>query len=556
MQHATSTIEPRPNAKRAVEVVSMLGDSVVGVAHLEPASKPRSKRAAYILLASALILLAVSAGAFVHGVSVAASNELAALQWVQDGHLAHDFRPHQLAPVYDWAAFGGLFSGLLALAFGLAQWRAKGARSTFSVGTERDADLCTSDAPADSFPLVAHRGDTAVVTVTSAMQVELRANGQRYDADQLAALGLLGSSASVAGGREVIVPASGLLNVSLGQVRIGVRSVALEQSRLQAWMGRMDARMAKFFSGSAIAHMAILALFYSLPPSAHSLALDPDGGVARDRMISIKASEAAKSEPADSKRTPSSTDATNPGNRPMTSIRHQDEPTSRGPKDSGTRRPRSASEARRIAKETGILDVLGKDPRFLDSFTGPDISIPDSEIAAMVFEETGPGSKKFGGPNVGWKIQDGTVKSDDYRTPGWPDTGKEPGTGPGPGPGPGPDLEPRKHVAQGPKVDRKNVKVVGDLDKSIIRRHIQKKLTRIQYCYERELVSNPQISGTVTTEFMVNGQGRVIYANASGMDNQRLETCVADVLASVQFPTPSDNGTVQVKYPFHFRRAG
>ncbi len=40
----------------------------------------------------------------------------------------------------------------------------------------------------------------------------------------------------------------------------------------------------------------------------------------------------------------------------------------------------------------------------------------------------------------------------------------------------------------------------GDLDKAIIRRYIKRNQQKIQYCYEKELLAKPNLSGTVIDE--------------------------------------------------------
>src|ERR1044071_4709925 len=49
----------------------------------------------------------------------------------------------------------------------------------------------------------------------------------------------------------------------------------------------------------------------------------------------------------------------------------------------------------------------------------------------------------------------------------------------------------------------------GDLDKAIIRRYIKRNIQKIQYCYEKELLAAPKLSGTVQTQFLITGNGNV-----------------------------------------------
>jgi hypothetical protein len=93
---------------------------------------------------------------------------------------------------------------------------------------------------------------------------------------------------------------------------------------------------------------------------------------------------------------------------------------------------------------------------------------------------------------------------------------------------------------------------VGDLDKVIIRRHIKAALPRIKLCYERALLTDPSLAGTVSTQFFISPSGAVTQANATGVD-PAVASCVASVIKAIEFPKPEGGGGVQVNYPFTFR---
>ena len=94
----------------------------------------------------------------------------------------------------------------------------------------------------------------------------------------------------------------------------------------------------------------------------------------------------------------------------------------------------------------------------------------------------------------------------------------------------------------------------GDLDKAIIRRYIKRNIQKIQYCYEKQLITKPRLQGTVTIEFTIAVDGKVTSSKAaSGIDTD-VDTCVAAVIKAIEFPKPK-SGVVNVKYPFTFRPA-
>jgi hypothetical protein len=92
----------------------------------------------------------------------------------------------------------------------------------------------------------------------------------------------------------------------------------------------------------------------------------------------------------------------------------------------------------------------------------------------------------------------------------------------------------------------------GDLDKAIIRRYVKREIPRITACYEKALVANPDLAGTVQTQFFISPNGAVATADATGMDPD-VAACVADIIKSIEFPKPKGGGGVQVNYPFSFR---
>jgi hypothetical protein len=97
--------------------------------------------------------------------------------------------------------------------------------------------------------------------------------------------------------------------------------------------------------------------------------------------------------------------------------------------------------------------------------------------------------------------------------------------------------------------------VQGSLDTNLVRRTIRRALPRIRYCYERELVSEPTLAGTVSTRFTILPDGHVAGATASGL-KPAVASCVATALDSFRFPAVAGGGAVQVGYPFAFSPTG
>ena len=99
------------------------------------------------------------------------------------------------------------------------------------------------------------------------------------------------------------------------------------------------------------------------------------------------------------------------------------------------------------------------------------------------------------------------------------------------------------------------VAVVGDMDKSIIRRYIRRKLPAITGCYEKQLLVDSTVTGTVETAFLIDPTGHVRDITATGMQPE-VASCIATVISSIQFPLSNGGGSTQVHYPFSFITTG
>jgi len=106
-----------------------------------------------------------------------------------------------------------------------------------------------------------------------------------------------------------------------------------------------------------------------------------------------------------------------------------------------------------------------------------------------------------------------------------------------------------------PKVIIGQPNAAGDLDKAIIRRYIKRNIQKISYCYEKQLLASPQLSGTVSTQFFIAPTGKVATAAGAGV-HPDVSSCVAGVIKQIEFPKPKGGGGVQVNYPFTFRPTG
>jgi hypothetical protein len=111
---------------------------------------------------------------------------------------------------------------------------------------------------------------------------------------------------------------------------------------------------------------------------------------------------------------------------------------------------------------------------------------------------------------------------------------------------------PLRRTTAVPSVSIDEPNVIGDIDKSTIRRYVNGYSARIQDCYEKQRQTNPRLAGTVAAQFFIMSDGTVVNATASGVD-PAVSTCVAAVIQEIQFPRWKAGGGVQVNYPFTFQ---
>ncbi len=89
----------------------------------------------------------------------------------------------------------------------------------------------------------------------------------------------------------------------------------------------------------------------------------------------------------------------------------------------------------------------------------------------------------------------------------------------------------------------------GDLPKEIIRRYLKRNLNKLAYCYEQRLIAEPNLRGTIKTQFLILPSGIVASPSSTGFDAD-LGKCFADVIRQIEFPKPNNGAMVKVSYPF------
>jgi len=115
-----------------------------------------------------------------------------------------------------------------------------------------------------------------------------------------------------------------------------------------------------------------------------------------------------------------------------------------------------------------------------------------------------------------------------------------------------PPFSPARNACHPPRVTAAKPRVKGALDKAIISRIVQSRISQAQYCFQRELKAHPRLDGTVVMRFIIGATGRVQHAKVerSTLGNSSAETCLAQMVRQWLFPRCACGGIVLVEQPF------
>jgi hypothetical protein len=94
----------------------------------------------------------------------------------------------------------------------------------------------------------------------------------------------------------------------------------------------------------------------------------------------------------------------------------------------------------------------------------------------------------------------------------------------------------------------------GKLADSAIEKTLARYLQKFQYCYEKALLTDSTLAGTIQMQWTIGASGNVSGAEVvrSAMNNAGLHSCLKRELSKIHFPSPS-GGEVTVKKPFSFQ---
>jgi pSer/pThr/pTyr-binding forkhead associated (FHA) protein len=552
---------------RAVEVAAMLGDSVVAVKHcMNPKGGGKVTTATYALFAAGAAMVLVGAIAFTVSVQNAAFNKGKYDHWVNvQKRPSYAFRPTMLSLGYDWMMFGGLAMGLVALTYGLVRYRNEKQSPFFRIGQDGDVEFATQNAPAASFPLVAPLGDDFVFNYGAGMDGEMTVDGKSTPLAELAGQGRSRPSSTAPGAIEVPIPNKARIRVRSGQTTFLVSAVPAPRRHVAPLFASLESRVLAYFAGSAAVHLGIWLLLRTIGPDAYGMTVD----LASLEEGATQASATSQEDPPPPEPEETEDDGAEESGGTGTAMALEEGLMGKKESDrkEGQYKMQKTQEQEQLARQAAVeaarsAGVLGSSALAqggaFASLTGTgDISSGFDDVniyggllgdeAGEMYGGFGFGRSGFGpgGGGTGW----GTIGTGRYGT-----IGHGSGTGSGYGVGGGRGGM-RGRTAAVPQVRIGQPSAVGDLDKAIIRRYIKRNISKITYCYEKQLLAKPGLQGTVATQFFISPNGTVASSNASGVDGE-VSSCVAAVIKSIEFPKPKGGGGVQVNYPFTFRPTG
>jgi hypothetical protein len=108
---------------------------------------------------------------------------------------------------------------------------------------------------------------------------------------------------------------------------------------------------------------------------------------------------------------------------------------------------------------------------------------------------------------------------------------------------------------KGPKLKepKEGMKLTGALPPEVVKRIVRANFPRFRACYQKGLMFDPALAGTVTTKFVIDPTGAVESpANEGGtLASPQVKACVLGVYRTLSFPEP-EKGKVTVSYSIEF----
>ena len=430
------------------------------------------------------------------------------------------------------------------------------------VGTSPQADFVIEDGALSSaaHPLVSHDGAGGYqLVVTEAMGGVVQNGEQRYTLQEMIEQGLARQSGVVPQGYAIALGSRTSARVDIGEVTFLIHFT--EQPAV-FWpmftVGAAALSLLGFIALSGLLQGSFVALALTSPIDPNGLELDAFS--ADDRFVQAmilpeqEEEEEMEEEDGDGEEAAAKHAGEEGQAGKEDSEQVNKELAIKGPEDNQDLELKKSVDTQ-VAMDSGALAVMGD--MVSSPFGTASESVGSDAIHALGnLEGDGVGEARgFGGLGMAGAGRGGGGVSErglGLANVGTRGKGGRGGGGSGGYGGSAGDLGKKKGLV--PKLVPGKPKVVGSLDKEIIRRVVRRHRSEIRYCYEKELQKNPKLAGTVTMKFVIAGTGSVMTAAVSSTDlnNSAVESCMANKIRKWDFPEPKGGGIVNVNYPFKF----
>jgi hypothetical protein len=438
--------------------------------------------------------------------------------------------------------------GLVLMTLGMSRRRAREREPVFRVGEARGSDYPISLPARDPFELVYGCSDSGfMLQCPEGWRVDLHDNEGSIDFPE-----------PKQGLRRTALPLEFQGQVQFGAHRFSIRSTSAARKQALPMLAALDSRYLAFLGGTAAVFLALVMLLdnhFQEEKSLYSEVFDRSPRIANNRIVAkekpplrFALARGYVAGPLGGRGKSMS------GASGVMGKRNSERATGRYAMQEREPVPQLArGRVLQEAREAGILGVIRQQQSFASLTSVHSISSGhDAEdvygglLGNQVGEMAGGWGYSIVGVGTGADgTEFGTIGSGRYGTIGH-------GSGTGSGWGAGAGIGMRGHQDLMPGVRIGNADAIGDMDKNIIRRYIRRKLPRFKHCYERALIGDQELAGSIETTFQITPQGAVQAVKVTGMDEAEMHDCVGETLKSIEFPKPKGGGYVSVRYPFTF----
>jgi TonB family protein len=438
---------------------------------------------------------------------------------------------------------------------------------TYVLGSRGDYLMSPTVLGQDNLPVVVASGGQAQVVIpqgaTGTVTIGTGSDAVEKTFEELAAGGKLSASSQVPGAQLYPLPQNATAVVKNARgltIRAKATAAGKDVGGAFTYAWQRDV----WIGVSLVAHAALLALFYFLPPASPALSVDALSQDIRAADYADTGDESIIDEPE-----PEFMDTDETADSGGTGERHQGEEGEMGEEgaertnnrygiagdsdDPQMARANAEEAAATAAPISAVAAILGSwnsptSPFGGDVARGND---PMSAIGNLMGDQIGT-SGGFGGLGLtgtgrgGGGTGEGTIGLGRLGTIGH---GAGGGTGSGYGAGAG-GLGGRR--SRTPRVRARPAEVRGGLSPDVIRRVVRRHLNEVRFCYEQQLNTRPDLQGRVTVNFIISGSGAVQSSavRSSDLGNPEVERCIVQAVRRWTFPQPDGGGIVGVNYPF------